>query len=234
MRRQSNGERVRFNTEELCRSFGEYVADFDSSPPFGGPSLYFHQRTISLRRELGSVSRAIADQRFREYLYATLAAWGLVRMGGVKMVDFSAFSESLAEVAPSLGGLAETSLDELEGSELSGVAERLCEAVGRLRITEAQAKLVANTKTIHHLLPDLVPPMDRHHIGWFFGYTPSQLQVHREPFLDMFSRLHEIARRVHPQGYVFLDKEAGWRTSRTKILDNAIVAFSLKNQPKPR
>jgi hypothetical protein len=135
--------------------------------------------------ELGSPKSAIQDEWFREYLYATLAAWGMVRMGGAKMYDFTTFTDSLAICSSRIEELSTLVIDELE-QDVNQVAERLCEIIGELEITEATAKLVANTKAVHHLLPDLVPPVDRKHVGWFFRWQAVRMQDYRRPFLDIF------------------------------------------------
>src|SRR5262245_2705622 len=57
---------------------------------FGGPSLYFHQKALE------AASSPDVD-RFAERVYATLASWGMHRMGqgGSKMCDFGPFHDSL-------------------------------------------------------------------------------------------------------------------------------------------
>jgi len=66
--------------EELCSNFEYYLKKFDEYKPFTGPSVYLHSKTIERLRELG-VSNALKDKLFFEYLYATLASWGMHRMG---------------------------------------------------------------------------------------------------------------------------------------------------------
>lgn len=229
MRRESIEQGIAERIEDLCRNFAGYVAHFDSEERFAGPSLYFHQRAIQRRRELNSPLAAIEDERFREYLYATLAAWGLVRMGGVKMHDFVRFTQTLARCAPKIEALDGLQLDGLSASKVASVAEQICSIIGELDITEATAKIVPSTKALHHLLPELVPPIDREHIGRFFGWQPVRMQDHRQPFMDMFPRFCHIARTVNPSRYVGTGE---WRTSRTKVLDNAILGFSLAHRAR--
>jgi hypothetical protein len=94
-----------------------------------------------------------------------------------------------------------------------------------LGVVDNRAKLVAGTKTLHHLLPDLVVPMDRRWTGMFFQLGSHEWQhppnQHRA-FLQAHRALCEVARRAQPQQYV---DGRGWRTSRTKILDNALIGF---------
>src|SRR5262249_2980989 len=66
---------------EICASLSTFVEAFDRSRRFIGHSLYFHHRTLDLLNSCGSVSRALESQCFLESLYATLASWGMHRMG---------------------------------------------------------------------------------------------------------------------------------------------------------
>ena len=66
---------------ELSAGFEDYVAAFNKNNPFSGPSLYFHHKTLQIGRNLGAVEACLGDERFFESLYATLASWGMHRMG---------------------------------------------------------------------------------------------------------------------------------------------------------
>ena len=85
--------------------------------------------------------------------------------------------------------------------------------------------IVAGTKTLHHLLPDLVVPMDRAWTGTFFQFHLPEWQdsgSQRRIFQLAYSQFAEVARRVQPQQYV---TGQGWRTSRSKVIDNALIGY---------
>ena len=89
-------------------------------------------------------------------------------------------------------------------------------------IVENQARIVALSKTIHHLLPYLLPPIDRMYTQEFFGIHSPQFQYQQErAFQQIWEQYVVIARAVDPTQYV----GSGWRTSRSKVIDNAVVAF---------
>ena len=69
---EEQADRIR----SLVAGFGGFVAAFESGPAFTGPSLYFDQRAIELRRRHQSTSSLLADMRFLKYAYAVLSAWG--------------------------------------------------------------------------------------------------------------------------------------------------------------
>lgn len=91
-------------------------------------------------------------------------------------------------------------------------------------IVENDAPLVAGSKALHHVLPDLVSPIDRQYTRPFFGWYSSQFQYGQErAFTEIFATFWRIAVRVQPARLV----ASGWRTSKAKLLDNAVVAFCL-------
>jgi hypothetical protein len=113
--------------------------------------------------------------------------------------------------------------------------ERTLEAYGAvwslvvgLDIVDNNARIVALTKTLHHLLPRLVVPIDRRYTGWFFGWSTVAMQYRQEAlFFEAVAAFGSVARAVD------LDARLGpgWRTSPTKLIDNALVAFCLEEKP---
>lgn len=95
--------------------------------------------------------------------------------------------------------------------------------IGRLTIVDNKAPLVACTKALHHLLPDLVVPIDREYTQAFFGWHNPEFQYRQgEFFTQAFAAFADVARSTNPQQYV---RDSGWHTSRTKVIDNAIVSL---------
>jgi len=83
-------------------------------------------------------------------------------------------------------------------------------------------KVVSGTKALHHLLPNLVFPMDNEYTATFFEWRDFGVDSEQR-FKYAFRRVATIARAVAPQSYV----GEGWNTSVAKVLDNAIVGFCL-------
>jgi hypothetical protein len=85
------------------------------------------------------------------------------------------------------------------------------------------APLVAGSKALHHLLPELVPPMDRAYTQQFFGWHNPEFQYGQQKcFRIAFAALALVARRVNPRQFV---EAHPWNTSVTKVLDNALVGL---------
>lgn len=103
--------------------------------------------------------------------------------------------------------------------------------IDSLRIVDNEAKLVPCTKTLHHLVPDLVVPMDRMFTRVFFAWHVPEFQYQQERvFRHAFRHFSRIARAVMPSRLV----GDGGRTSGTEVPDNALVGFcQAENLPVP-
>ena len=83
------------NEDELTGRLRYYYdLSLDVLKEFGGPSVYFHIQAIK-EQEINFLS-----DRHIEMIYATLASWGMHRMGDpeetkAKMVEFDIFKQSL-------------------------------------------------------------------------------------------------------------------------------------------
>ncbi|MGQ0742803.1 MAG: hypothetical protein ACT4OS_00390 [Acidimicrobiales bacterium] len=73
--------------------------------------------------------------------------------------------------------------------------------------------------------------MDRRWTGAFFGWWPADPQArHTAIFTEAFRSFVKIAWAKSPSKLVGV----GWRTSATKVLDNALVAYCQLHIIKPR
>jgi hypothetical protein len=98
-RRTRVAERAHRNVEALIADCTGYLARFEVSNTFSGPSVYFHGRAIERRRMHDSVDGLLADELFLEYVYAVLPAWGMHRVGAqrAKVTEFSQLVRSCGQ-----------------------------------------------------------------------------------------------------------------------------------------
>jgi len=59
--RKTRSNRARSNVENLVEGFSGFVNRFERSKAFTGPSLYFHERAIDLRREHSNLRDLMKD-----------------------------------------------------------------------------------------------------------------------------------------------------------------------------
>jgi hypothetical protein len=214
----------------LVNNFPEWLAYFEHRGPFTRTGqLEHHIKTIQRRYELGSAVKACSDELFLKSLYETLRAWGI----GVRRSRLKPFDEFAAVFAGQQQRISyfETILLDDPQLDILETSDALWALLSQLSIAENDATLVPVTKALHHALPELVVPIDRAYTQLFFGWQNPQFQYsQRQCFAEAFNVFAQVARVVKPSQYV----GKGWNSSRTKVIDNAVVGLirSLKDKVK--
>ena len=156
---------------DLDREFEKSIAACTKRTIFTGPSVHFYERTVRMVREAASLRDLARSEMFCDYVYATLTAWGMHRMGervAAKLTAFPTFQAALCSLLKEVDDLRGMSVCDLTEEDTVAVTSRLAKLAETTGITASNAPLVANTKTLHFLLPDLVPPIDRTYTCRFF------------------------------------------------------------------
>lgn len=214
----------------LRLGFQRYVVAFDEHPPFSQEQLEIHQDVISKRRTLGSVENAIMNDEFLEALHELLIKWRMAGRGA-KLVDIESFKANIRSLHQDISSLESYTIVSQDAIFSSQVIPSVVNIIKRLNINENYTKVVVGFKAMHHLLPDLIPPIDREYTGRFFVWHRPYFQNRQSEIMkEGLSFFNSLARDVHPESLV----GSGWRTSQTKILDNAIVGYCIvENLPYP-
>ncbi len=215
--------------KELIENFDDFVEYFDKASIFSGPSLYFHKKAVEILRKDG-LSNVLESDQFFEYLYATLASWGLHRMGktNTKLVDFDKFKESITSQKERFLTFGNKRITEI--SIDNSITTHLRKLIENLKIGEGETKIVFNSKAIHHLLPDLMPPIDRQYtLLFFYNYSPSPPYI-EDCFSEIYPKFISIA--IQRKDSIHKKIGKGFHTSETKVIDNAIVGYVLKKDLK--
>ncbi len=186
---------------------------------FGSSSLHFHLRALE-RRPI--------EERV-EPLYAMLATWGMDRPGhgGPKLKAFDKFAESVL-------GIGEK-LTESEGVTYDNATEahvgELADLARSFTVMDTGPWLVANSKILHHLLPDLVGPIDRRYtLVYLTGGDVSDLTQFDQQalFRDITVEFYwQVARDQRFRAIASLwisQPPSSWDTSFLKVVDNLVVA----------
>lgn len=227
------------NIDNLLENIGIYYEKSKSlGKKFGGPSTYFHQECIKAGKE-----NYLGDRHI-EMLYATLTAWGMHRMGDIektkaKLVDFEKFKKTILDKKKELFRLKNIDLSDLEEykSEIKYIFLNL-------KISISNALVVANSKTMYHLLWDLIPPIDREHTIRFFIIdkdrfkndngkmrgigVPSDLEKQFNLFWGIIIMIKEISESKEFSSLRITSNGEGFDSSKPKIVDDLIMAFVKK------
>jgi hypothetical protein len=234
------------NEVDLVKNISDYYAkSLSVFREFGGPSVYFHVQAITQQR------CDFMSERHFEMIYATLASWGMHRMGDpdetkAKMAEFDAFKESLFSQRTTLSEFRELRMDGCTEKEYSAHIENLRKVYSSLIVSISDSTLVAHSKTLAHILPDLVPPIDRQYTIRFFTQdnknfftesknyravvVPKGLEKQFAAFKDYCVRVKRMFDQCDKQ--LFKIDPTNFNTSYPKIMDNVIMAF-VKSVPKP-
>lgn len=215
-----------------------------------GPSLDFHCMTISHLRQKQqapnfSYLSLSEDQCFLILLYGTVATWGIHRMGAKRrMVNFTIFKKQVESISELLDNIKGITLSNSTLAEINNEEKRIRCLFKKPTITERKDLqrgnqvpfLVPNSKLLHHLHPDLFPPIDWRYIFRYFYYEDiNAKQVYRQGTTDrqtewFWEILTEYKRFYDShQGIVdsFLGQDiTGMETSITKIIDNIVVGYT--------
>jgi hypothetical protein len=176
---------------------------------FGGPSLHFHLRSLE-------AARTQDFERFAEYVYAVLASWGMHRMGpgGSKMRDFEEFRVSLQVVWPAARRLQAKTLSNLYEPDWSD--------------------LVGNSKVMAHLLPQLIPPVDREYMLKFLfrnSQITNDIEVEWKKLVQTLEGFfYPVAQsplfHSKAENWLVHNDRFKWDTSHLKTLDNLVIGYS--------
>ena len=234
------------NEIELVRDISCYYAKSISVlREFGGPSVYFHIQAINQQRN------DFMSERHIEMIYATLASWGMHRMGDpdetkTKMTEFSAFKQSLITQRVALTSFRSVKMEDCSVNEYSTYIDGLKPIYMSFAVSISESTLVAHSKTLAHLLPDFVPPIDRQYTVRFFTQDNKNFftQSGKYKLVNLptgierqFSAFKEYCVRIKQMfdqcdRHLFQLNPNTFNTSYPKIMDNVIMAF-VKSVPKP-
>jgi hypothetical protein len=142
------------------------------------------------------------------------------------LVSYKEFAEVLASRASEIARLDGITIDD-PALDVQQTADHVWQVIDSFGIVENISKLVPCTKALHHLLPELIVPVDREYTQTFFGLHNPEFQgqygSQRPVFTNTFATFARIARAAEVNSYVGTGRP--WRTSRSKVIDNALVGF---------
>jgi hypothetical protein len=229
--RMKRRDRARRNVDLVIDHFADCLQWFEKSNVFSGPSLYFHERAIERRRYHQSAALLLADERFLEYVYAVLPAWGMHRMGRqkAKVGDFADMVRSLQAASLAIEELWPLRITEVTPEDADSVARRVWDVIASLKVSTSETKIVAGSKTLHHVLPDLVSPIDRQYTFQFFTGQKQASIGEKRAFLEWFLYFAEIGRICRAEIADAIARNGFMATGLAKVVDNAIVGFMLRS-----
>jgi hypothetical protein len=211
--------------KRLLANLDEAHEAYYRAATFAGPSLHFHLRALE-------AVQANDFEQAVEYVYATLTSWGMHRMGsgGSKMREFCEFRESLRIVWPVVLQLQDKTSTSLDDRDWRNLRTAFC----GIRCMASGTSLVGNSKVMAHLLPNLIPPIDREYTLKFLfrhGRIANGVELEwkkLEQILNGF--FYPIAQlplfQQKAKEWLTQRDRFKWDTSALKITDNLVIGLS--------
>lgn len=206
--------------EDLKRNYINYLPKLHTvHEDFGGPSIYFHQQALVECRT------NFLSHRHIEMIYATLASWGMHRMGktNTKMVSFVDFKLSIESIKEELVKLKSLRLEDIK-ADRSIFFELVQDLCFSLKVSKSNSKVVGNSKALAHILPDLVPPVDRQYSIRFFAERLTDFKddfEEKEFYRHILNKCFELVQILKDDSMIIINET--FNTSLPKIFDNLLM-----------
>ena len=214
-----NNDQSLLSIMSACNSIETFTTNL-----FVGPSLYFHQKALEC------YEKEFLSDRHLEYVYATLVAWGMHRMGpgGAKMPNYDDFKGSIIAHKEALEKLRDKRIEDITIDEIDSIIEELSIICFSIKGTNSKSHLVSGSKTLAHILPNIVCPIDRQYTCQFFGITPNS-KNEQTIFKDVIRQMWEFYQNLHHIKLLKPILGQPFNESYPKIFDNLIIEYQKKN-----
>jgi len=176
----------------------------------------------------------LADYKFKSDLYRAVKKWvEKAAYKGCKLKSYDNFYKAIQKIGNDLEKIKKVTLESLVEKEenLSQIKETLKSIFEKLETADQNVQLVSNSKTLFHLLPDLIMPVDREHVLSFFIGRNRTNSVRREKeteyFIGVFNYYYRICKEKSTQiKNIYYKKRREYDSSIPKIIDNAICGYT--------
>lgn len=227
--RKTNKPSYSEHVKKLLRNADSYHIRFYEKNKFKGPSLYFHKKSLQSRNYKNQEEYI----QHLEYIYATLVSWGMHRMGEAKtkMVNFEIFKKSIDPIIDEINKA--TKIDPL--TITNNDWHLIGNIFNNINIMESKTKIVGNSKVMAHMIPNIVPPIDREYTLMFLENNKTIITQDKNPEWewDMMKKIISeffipVAKdrkfQQKANSWIINNKVFYWDTSLFKVIDNLIIA----------
>jgi hypothetical protein len=216
-----------YKVSDILHNAEEYHDAYYKAETFRGPSLYFHRRTLEM-------ANSDNFELYLEFIYATLASWGMHRMGkgGSKMQSFDVFKRSVFGIKDKIEEAKKINYQNVTDSDW-GLLEKIFRGI---KVMASGTSIVGNSKVMAHMIPDIVPPIDREYtLKYLKGNTnirnglDYEWKLMKEIISEFFIPVAKDAEFVKKgNAWIANQSEYPWDTSIFKVIDNLVIGASKK------
>ena len=225
------------NFEKLKANYKTYLPDAEKAmDKFGNEALCFHKCTLQIQKK-----DFLSDSHLKQ-IYETLKMWGMDKKGA-KLECEKIFSKSIIDVLKKSNAqeLLNLKIEELEDQDFEDKLETLTTICFELKASVKMTKIVAATKTLAHIFPNLVPPMDRKYTMNFFGChwdyitePKKKLERQKEIFRAIMRAMRDFYsdKNIVAAAKELVKNNKKANTSLPKIFDNLIITYMNEHKNK--
>ena len=228
--RPDEEDRRHGDIEDLAVRFDEYFGRLLTDAGWWPSAASTTGRALARVREIGA-ARAVTDDTWLTTAYGALRRWQAFRgvRGGVPEARFRAVVEGLGElVAP-----VETSTISSVTGEGIGQLYALFEALAPVKPTSS--KWVVTSKTLYHLLPELVVPMDRMVTARFLRLSSLPAGLDRRFFVRFYRDVTDVARSLGDERLESLSRADPFATGdEIRIGQARVIDFAMAGAVEAR
>jgi hypothetical protein len=141
-----------------------------------------------------------------------------------KVGDFTTVVTALRQMQPSLQELWPLRITTLSPEAAGHAAVTAWDVIARIKASTSRTQIVAGSKMLHHVLPDLIPAIDRRYTFRFFTGQMTVPSDHAA-FLDWFPQLAAIGTRCKQPIHDAIRRGGFMATGEAKVIDNAIMGY---------
>ncbi|MCL6566747.1 MAG: hypothetical protein K6U09_10040 [Acidobacteriia bacterium] len=146
--------------------------------------------------------------------------------GSTKLVEFSELVASFKAAEEQIENLSSLTIWTLSPDQIGSASESIWDVISALRVGIGETKIVSGSKALHHVLPELVLPIDREYTVGFFFHSTNLYQGDHAALLEMVPHFHRIA--VECRSKIECRFGRGMNMNSSKVTDNAIVGLMKK------
>ncbi|TFG11203.1 MAG: hypothetical protein EU535_07520 [Promethearchaeota archaeon] len=223
-------DRIKILTRSREDFFNKYIKTFYDMQELPNSSFFFHKKVLETYNQ-NLYTNLFSNDHYFEYIYATLATWGMDRLfKSASLQEFHKFKQSAIHHKELLEKLASFKINQLDEKSLKEIKKDILELFNNLIIMRSDSKIVGLSKTLHHFLPELILPIDRKYtINFFYkdnlkGYPNINKNDEENMFISIFEQSYYICKELN---LTKADLKNKWDTSIPKLIDNAIIGFVL-------
>lgn len=208
------------NFEELKANYCQYLSVEqirEMTPP-----VFFHEKAIAF---CNKKNHGFLTDSHIQAIYAVLVSWGMHRAGkkGAKMPAYNIFKESILRNRHCIEYLRQYKIEKISKKTLDSILPCLTCLCFNVEATTCLSRIVSGSKTLAHILPDLVCPIDNFYTLTFFHEEFGGIKSEEDKFKYIISKMWEFYHNPDIRNRIKTD--GVFKHSYPKVFDNLIMSY---------